>query len=139
LGIQKARVAGYSMGGMIGMKLAVTHPERVSRLVLGGMGWHKADAPMNQYWDLVKNERFRVPPACAHGFPALAVTEADIRAVRIPVEMIVGDRDPCRKSYVEPLEQVSPDWPVHIILDAGHLNCIGKADFKAQLETALEK
>jgi pimeloyl-ACP methyl ester carboxylesterase len=138
LGIQKARVAGYSMGGMIAMKLAVTHPERVSRVVLGGMGWHKAGVPMNRFWDSVETSRFNVPPACAHGFPALAVTEAEIKAVKIPVVVIVGDRDPCREWYVEPLRQVRPDWPVHVIADAGHLNCPGKADFKAQLQAALE-
>ncbi len=139
LHIQKARVAGYSMGGMIAMKLAVTHPERVSRIVLGGMGWHKATAPMNQFWDSIKNGRFNVPVACAHGFPALAVTEAEIKAVKIPVEVIVGDRDPCRQLYVEPLHQVRPDWPVHIINDAGHLNCPAKADFKTELENSLQK
>lgn len=139
LKIQKARVAGYSMGGMIAMRLAVTHPDRVSRMVLGGMGWHKADAPMNRFWDSVDQQRFNVPPACQHGFPALAVTEAEINAVKVPVEIIVGDRDPCKHLYVEPLEKVRPDWPVHIIVDAGHLNCVTKPDFKAQLESAIEK
>lgn len=139
LNLPKARIAGYSMGGMIAMKLAVTHPDRVSRVVLGGMGWHNANAPMNAFWESVKNSRFNVPPACAHGFPALAVTEAEIKAVKIPVEIIVGDSDPCRRWYVEPLQRVRPDWPVHIISGAGHLNCVGKPDFKQQLEEALEK
>ena len=39
LRIAKARVAGYSMGGMITMKLLTLHPERVSSAVVGGMGW----------------------------------------------------------------------------------------------------
>lgn len=139
LEIRQARVAGYSMGGMIGMKLAVTHPERVSRLVLGGMGWHKAGARMNSIWDEVKRKRFTVPAACAHGFPALSVTESDIKAVKIPVEMIVGDQDPCREWYVEPLRHVRPDWPVHVIPDAGHLNCFLRPEFKAQLAAAIER
>ena len=139
LHIQKARIAGYSMGGMIAMKLAVTHPDRVSRVVLGGMGWHKANAPMNRFWDNFQKDRFNVPAACAHNFPALAVTEAEIKAVKIPVEMIVGDKDPCRQWYVEPLRQVRPDWPEHVIADAGHLNCPGKLEFKTQLTAALEK
>jgi len=29
---------GYSMGGFIGLRLAAAHPERVSRLALGGVG-----------------------------------------------------------------------------------------------------
>jgi pimeloyl-ACP methyl ester carboxylesterase len=34
LKIQKADVLGHSMGGMIAQQLAVTHPEKVNRLIL---------------------------------------------------------------------------------------------------------
>jgi pimeloyl-ACP methyl ester carboxylesterase len=138
LHIAKARIVGYSMGSMIAMKLAVLHPERVSAIVLGGMGWHQANAPMNHFWESTGNGlRLLVPPACPHGFPELAVTEAELKAVKIPVTVIVGDQDPCRHMYVEPLQKVRPDWPVHIIPDAGHLSCVIKPEFLKQLEAAL--
>ncbi|HXT11080.1 MAG TPA: alpha/beta hydrolase [Candidatus Angelobacter sp.] len=137
LHISKARVAGYSMGGMIGMKLTVTQPERVSRLVLCGMGWHKAGARMKRIWDDIDQDRFFVPPACAKSFPALAVTEEEIKSVKIPVTMIVGDQDPCLQWHVEPLRELRPDWAVHIISDADHLNCVSKPEFKTQLKAAL--
>jgi pimeloyl-ACP methyl ester carboxylesterase len=35
LGIQKARILGVSMGGYIAQELAINHPERVKKLVLG--------------------------------------------------------------------------------------------------------
>lgn len=139
LKIQRARVAGYSMGGMIAMKLAVTHPERVSRLVLGGMGWYNTRMAMSRFWNSIEKSGLNVPVACLHGFPAFAVTEAQIKNVNIPVEVIVGDRDPCRQLYVAPLHRVRPDWPVHVVADAGHLDCIVKPDFKTQMEAALEK
>jgi pimeloyl-ACP methyl ester carboxylesterase len=139
LNIRTARVAGYSMGGMITMKLAVTHPERVSAAVLGGMGWMKAGAPLNSVWDKLERERFTVPPACAKSFPQFAITEAEIKAVKIPVTVLIGEDDPCRKWYVEPLQKARPEWPVHIIPGAGHLNCIAKPEFKTQLEAALLK
>lgn len=37
-GIGQAAVMGYSMGGAMAVELALTRPERVSRLILGGVG-----------------------------------------------------------------------------------------------------
>jgi pimeloyl-ACP methyl ester carboxylesterase len=139
LDIKDASVAGYSMGAMIAMKLAVTHPERVHRVVLGGMGWLKSGARMNSVWDKLERPRFAVLPACAQSFPKLGVAEAEIKALKIPVDVIIGDSDPCREWYVEPLQQVRPDWPVHVVVGAGHLNCLSKPEFKSQLEAALLK
>ncbi len=39
LKIKKAHVVGYSMGGIITLKLAATHPERLRSAILGGAGW----------------------------------------------------------------------------------------------------
>ena len=139
LNIKQARLAGYSMGGMISMKLAVTHPERVTAVVLGGMGWLKSGALLNSVWDNVNRSKFNVPASCARSFPLLAVTESEIKAVKIPVTVIVGENDPCRRWYVEPLHEVRPDWPIHIIEGAGHIDCVTKSDFKTQLAAALGK
>jgi len=39
LGIQKAHVAGYSMGGGITLQMLVTYPDRFRSAILGGSGW----------------------------------------------------------------------------------------------------
>jgi pimeloyl-ACP methyl ester carboxylesterase len=39
LKIQRAHVAGYSMGGGIGLRLVALHPDRVISFVIGGAGW----------------------------------------------------------------------------------------------------
>jgi pimeloyl-ACP methyl ester carboxylesterase len=137
LNVRNARIAGYSMGAMIAMKLAVTHHERVSAVVLGGMGWLKTGAPRKSVWDKLEKPLFTVPPECPRSFPQLAVAEAELRAIKIPVTIIIGEHDPCLHWYVEPLQQIRPDWPVHIIPGADHLNCMGKPEFKSRLEAAL--
>ncbi len=38
-GVASAHVVGYSMGAETALKLAVTHPDRVSSLVVAGSGW----------------------------------------------------------------------------------------------------
>jgi pimeloyl-ACP methyl ester carboxylesterase len=78
------------------------------------------------------------PPACAKSFSEFGVTESELKAVEIPVAVIIGENDPYREWYVEPLRKVRPDWPVHIIAGANHLNCVGKPEFKAQLLAALQ-
>lgn len=138
LGVQRARVAGYSMGAMIAMKLAVTHPDRISEVILCGMGWNKAGAPLKTGVTDIPKMLTPAPPACAKSFPAFGVTEAELKAVKISVAVIVGENDPYREWYVEPLRKVRPDWPVYIISRANHLNCVGKPEFKGRLLTVLE-
>jgi pimeloyl-ACP methyl ester carboxylesterase len=102
LKIQKAHVVGYSLGGMITLKLLTLHPERVKSAVLGGMGWLKEGSELQRFWEALPGRgASTVPPACLHGMAKLAVTEEQVRAVKVPVTIIVGDRDPCRRLYVE--------------------------------------
>jgi len=48
--------------------------------------------------------------------------------------MLVGDRDPCRRLYVDPAKEIRPDWPVVIIAQAGHITCRIKEQFNRELE-----
>ncbi len=43
LNIQKAHIVGYSLGGFIALKLAVTNPERVLTVAPLGSGWEQPD------------------------------------------------------------------------------------------------
>jgi len=61
-----------------------------------------------------------------------------VKAIHVPVEVIVGDRDPIRRLYVTPLEPVRRDWPIVAIPDAGHITCILKPQFKAEIKKWLD-
>lgn len=74
-----------------------------------------------------------------HGIARLAVTQDQIKQVKIPLEMLVGDHDPCKRMYVEPLAAVRADWPVVVIDNAGHLTCIAKEQFQSELAKWLAK
>ena len=140
LHIAKAHVVGYSLGGFIVMKLLTLHPERVSTAVLGGAAWLKAGSPLDKLW-LVMPLRGRqiVPAACLRGVSDLGTSAEEVQAVRVPVTIIVGDKDPCRLMYVEPLQKIRPDWPVYTIANAGHMDCIVMPQFKEQLLAALAR
>ena len=131
LNIRKAHIVGYSMGGMVALKLIAEHPDRVISGTLGGMGWLREDSILQKIW-----AHMRSPGA--RSISELALTADQLKAIRIPVEILVGDRDPMKKLYVEPLESVRSDWRVIEIEGAGHLNCIVKKQFIDELEKWLD-
>lgn len=131
LNIRKAHIVGYSMGGMVALKLIAEHPERVISGTLGGAGWLREDSILQKIW-----AHMRSPGA--RSISELALTADQLKAIRIPVEILVGDRDPMKKLYVEPLESVRSDWRVIEIEGAGHLNCIFKKQFIDEIEKWLD-
>src|SRR5207248_1249308 len=100
LDIQKAHLAGYSMGGLITLKFATLHPERVRSAVLGGMGWLREGSRLQEFWQRLPMRETNIgetPPACPRSFAALAITEKQLKGIELPVSIIVGDRDPVRR------------------------------------------
>ncbi|HEY3899098.1 MAG TPA: alpha/beta fold hydrolase [Chthoniobacter sp.] len=143
LNVQSANIVGYSMGGMIGLKLAVTHPDRVHSLVLGGMGMMKEGSPLQQVWENMGGRKALAkganPAALLHGFPEFAVTEDQVRALKIPISVVVGEKDPCRAMYVAPLLEIRPEIPVQVVPGVGHIACVLKPEFKTDIDAALSK
>ncbi len=138
LKIKRAHIIGYSMGGMIAMKLIVLHQDRVLSGVIGGMGWLREGSVLQNFFgSMPARDGGTAPSACARSFGKLALTEAELRGIKVPVKVVVGDRDPTKRLYVNPLEQVRKDWPVVEIKDAGHLNCLVKPQFKQSLTSWL--
>src|SRR5207249_2155515 len=63
LKIPKAHIVGYSMGGMITMKLLTRHPDRVKSALLGGMGWLREGSPLQNSWSRFRERPGSVPPS----------------------------------------------------------------------------
>jgi hypothetical protein len=131
LKIEKAHIVGYSMGGMVALKLIAEHPDRVLSGTLGGMGWLPEDSFLQKIWAHMRS-------VSARGVSELALTETELKSIRVPVEILVGDRDPMRQLYVVRLQKVRGDWSVVEIQNAGHLNCIFKKQFIDELEKWLD-
>ena len=123
LNIRKAHIVGYSMGGLVALKLIAAHPDRALSATLGGMGWMPEGGVLQKVWAHMQSPS-------ARGVSQLALSEAEVKAIRVPTLIVVGDRDAVQKLYVAPLRALRKDWPVIEIQDAGHLDCIYKQQFK---------
>jgi pimeloyl-ACP methyl ester carboxylesterase len=140
LKIKKAHIVGYSLGGMVAVKMMAKHPDRVLSGTVGGMRWFKEGSPLQEFWDkLPARDVGKTPAAFLKTVGQLAVGEDELKKIDLPVKVIVGDRDPVKKLYVTSLQEARKDWPVVEIEGAGHLNCIMKKRFKDEIAEWVRK
>ncbi|HZV06692.1 MAG TPA: alpha/beta hydrolase [Gemmataceae bacterium] len=142
LKIKKAHIVGYSMGGIIAGNFLVKHPDRVLSGTLGGMGWLKTGSGAQFIFSRIgkKDPNAKAQAVCGRSLAKLALTEAEIKSIRVPVAVLVGDKDdPIKRLYVAPLRQIRKDWPVIEIKDANHINCIVKRQFQEEIAAWLKK
>jgi pimeloyl-ACP methyl ester carboxylesterase len=116
LGIERADVMGYSMGARITAHMAVSAPERMRSVILGGLGIHLiegvglplgiADAmevgsldeltdPMQRMFRAFAEQTksdLRALAACIRG-SRQCLTEADVSSITLPTLVAVGTRD----------------------------------------------
>jgi pimeloyl-ACP methyl ester carboxylesterase len=142
LKIKKAHIVGYSMGGIIAGNFLVKHPDRVLSGTLGGMGWLKTGSGPQFVFSRIgkKDPNAKSQAVCGRSLAKLALTEAEIKSIRVPVAVLVGEKDDLiKRLYVEPLRQVQKNWPVIKIKDANHISCILKSQFRDELAAWLKK
>jgi pimeloyl-ACP methyl ester carboxylesterase len=125
LGVQKAHVVGYSMGGLVGLRLAALAPTRVRSLLLGGMGWLESGSRGQRVFGLAMRRAGRGPAtvACAAQLSELALSEDELGRVEAPVGLVVGELDPAR-FLVDRLHAARAAWPVEVVPGVGHLGCV---------------
>jgi pimeloyl-ACP methyl ester carboxylesterase len=133
LKIEKAHIVGYYMGGVIAAKFISSHPDRVLSGTLAGMGWLKAGSGAQWAFGQIgkRDAGARAQAVCGRSLARLALTEGELRAIRLPVLVLVGKEDDLiKRLYIEPLRKVRKDWPVVEIRGGSHINCIVKPEFK---------
>jgi pimeloyl-ACP methyl ester carboxylesterase len=126
LAIQKAHIVGYSMGGIVTLKFAVDHHDRMLTGTLVGMGLLEQGGAEQRSWA-------QRPDQASRRVAELALTPEQLKTVLLPMQILVGSNDPARWSIIESLLAVRRDWPVVEIADADHVSCLLKNQFKDEL------
>src|SRR5262249_32941875 len=105
---------------------------------LGGMGWLR-EGSLEQKVFAGGGKDGKPVGLCFQGLAKLALTETEIKAIRVPVTVLIGDKDGLKKLYVDPLQRARKDWLVVEIKDGDHLSCVIKPQFREAIAAWLKK
>jgi pimeloyl-ACP methyl ester carboxylesterase len=158
LHIAKADVFGFSNGGTAALQLAIRHPDRVRRLIIGSANY-KRSGMQEGFWPAMEKGTFadmpqpykdaylKINPSQA-GVRAMHerdlkrmlafqdIPDSSIRSIRAPTLVIDGDRDVVRPDHALELSRLLPLGRL-AILPSGHGEYLGEITFPNVTDRAL--
>jgi len=137
LKLDSAHLVGYSMGGMITLKVLALHPERVRSAVIGGMGW--IELPADDLSTQSSAAELKPLEACAQAFPDLGITRDQLAEIKRPMIVVIGSDDGLLGRRVDPLRKVRRDVPIVEIAEANHVTCIFRPQFRQAILDFLDE
>ncbi len=147
LKIEKADIFGFSNGASTTLELAIRHPEQVNRIIFASAFYKKDGAPA-WFWDMMSKPTFEGMPqpykdaflkinpdkealmtmynrdvARMQAFPD--IPEPDIKAIKGPALILLGDKDVVRPEHALEMVRTMPNAQL-AILPGLHGECIGE-------------
>jgi pimeloyl-ACP methyl ester carboxylesterase len=155
LGIARADLFGFSLGGIVALRMAMRHPGRTGRVAVAGTHFH-ADGYRQGIFDMesdllpteadfqaMHDAYVAVAPDPGHfeAFAAkasplpqqLAWSADDLRTVRSPVLIVIGDRDFVRVDHAARMQELLPDARLAVLPDTTHIGLTERADLMLPL------
>jgi pimeloyl-ACP methyl ester carboxylesterase len=150
LGIRGADVVGWSDGGQIALRLAVTHPELLRRVVVSGVGLGASPASRKQlatadianWFPEARAEYARVSPdgaahwaVCAEkgramwSKPSWGFSEEDLTKISLPVLVINGDHGDTSLEELARVVHAIPKSRLCVLPGTGHATFQTRAEW----------
>jgi pimeloyl-ACP methyl ester carboxylesterase len=142
LGVERADVIGFSLGGLVAIELGLRHPARVGRLVLAAAhyrpeGYHDLSDPASvrmptpEEFGEMEQEYRRVAPdpehweafterlnGVVHGAPGWSAD--DMRRIAAPVLLLIGDTDFVRVEHAAEMLELIPGAQLAVLPKTRH-------------------
>lgn len=141
LGIESAVVVGYSDGGIIGLDMAIHHPERVTKLAVTGAnarfeGYTTENQELARSFDPLSepvSEKYaQLSPDGAEHWPVVlgrlkamwaaepSFTNEELQSIEAPTLLVVGDRDIVTPEHAVEMFRTIPGAQLCVVPNAGH-------------------
>ncbi|WP_321339592.1 alpha/beta hydrolase [Breoghania sp.] len=152
LGIERSDIMGYSMGSRISAFVALNHPDRVKRVIFGGLGYGMVtgtgdpepialalEAPslddvtstsgrmFRKFAEQTKSDRLALA-ACMRA-SRQRISAEDVGRITAPVMVVVGGEDTI-SGPAQPLVDLLPNGRVLDLPGRDHMNAVGNKVYK---------
>jgi pimeloyl-ACP methyl ester carboxylesterase len=155
LKVPKADLFGYSNGGHIALQIALDHPEVVRKLILESMMYSR-DGAAPGFWQGFDHAKLQDMPqelqeaylkTAPHPGNLVAFfdksvqrmkgfrgwTEAQIRSVKAPTLLVLGDRDVVTVAHAAQMRNLLPDARLAVLPGADHMEIVRRSRQVAEM------
>lgn len=160
LNVRQADLFGFSNGASIALQVAIRHPQMARKLVFASAMTRK-DGAHPQVWDFMRSADIsNMPQALKDAFLKVNpdpvklktmhdkdadrmrnfkdVPDADVRSIRAPTLILIGDRDVVKPEHAVELTHLIPNSRL-LVLVGGHGDYLGEASITQQASRAPER
>jgi pimeloyl-ACP methyl ester carboxylesterase len=164
LGLERADIFGYSLGGLVATEVAVQHPERVDRLVLAAThfrpdGYYpeihdpRQDSPrlpteadfteMQQAYAAVAPDPGHFEAFLEKAQPMVADfrgwSDEQLQAITAPTLLVIGDSDFVRLEHAAIIHDLLPDARLAVLPDCTHMELMRRTDLLPVVRRFLDR